>query len=42
MVTKYVLIKTERIGNKNKNTTILETYQLVDIVKCLADLYGGD
>lgn len=38
MVTKYVLVE-ERIGAKN--VTILETYQMADVVKTLAALYGG-
>lgn len=41
MVTKYMLIKTEKIAGRNKNTTILETYRLAEVVKCLADMYGG-
>lgn len=41
MVTKYMLIKTEKIAGRNKNTTILETYQLAEVVKCLAGIYGG-
>lgn len=41
MVTKYMLIQTERISGRNKNTTILETYQLAEVVKRLADMYGG-
>lgn len=41
MVTKYMLIQTERIAGRNKNTTILETYQLAEVVKRLADMYGG-
>lgn len=42
MVTKYVVIHTERIKDRNKNTTILETYKLQEVVKCLADVYRGD
>lgn len=41
MVTKYMLIQTERIAGRNKNTTILETYQLTEVVKCLANMYGN-
>lgn len=41
MVTKYMLIQNERIAGRNKNTTILETYQLAEVVKRLADMYGG-
>lgn len=41
MVTRYMLIQTERIAGRNKNTTILETYQLAEVVKCLANMYGG-
>lgn len=42
MVTKYVLIKTEEVKGRRKNTTLIETYRMEDIVKKLADLYGGD
>lgn len=43
MVTKYVLqeIKTASNGDK-KNVTILETHQIADVIKKLAELYGGD
>ena len=34
IITKFVL--------KEKNKTILETYQLSEIVKKLAEIYGGD
>lgn len=42
MVTKYMLIKTEEKDGKRKSTTILETYQMIDVVKCLAEIYGGE
>lgn len=42
MVTKYVLQETrETDTGKQKTVTILETYQLADVVKKLAALYGG-
>lgn len=42
MVTKYVVIRTEAQEDGHvKNSTLLETYQLADVVKRLADLYGG-
>ena len=43
MVTKYMLIRTEKVNGRNKNTTILETYRLAEAVKLLADMYedGG-
>lgn len=41
MVTKYMLIQTEKIAGRNKNTTILETYLIAEVVKCLAEMYGG-
>lgn len=42
MVTKYVVIRTEEMTDgRRKNTTLLETYQLADVVKSLAELYGG-
>lgn len=42
MVTKYVLqeIITTSKG-KRKSVTIFESYQMADIVKFLAELYGG-
>lgn len=43
MVTKYVLQETRDFPNgKKKNVTILETYQLADVVQKLAAIYGGD
>ena len=42
MVTKYVLVKTEEVKGRRKNTTLLETYRLADVVRELAALYGGD
>lgn len=42
MVTKFVLQETREMPNgKKKNVTILETYQLADVVKELARIYGG-
>ena len=42
MVTKYVVIETVPLADGGrKNTTLLETYQLADVVKTLAGLYGG-
>ena len=41
MVTKYLLIETREHNGKRVNTTILETYSLVDVVKMLAAIYGG-
>ena len=42
MVTKFVL--TERVvrNGKPKNISILETYQLADVVKKLAEIYGEE
>lgn len=42
MVTKYVLVKTEEVKGRRKNTTLLETYRMADVVQELAALYGGD
>lgn len=43
MVTKYVLQENRDLPNgKKKNVTILEAYQLADVVKKLAEIYGGD
>lgn len=42
MVTKYVLTEKRTLETgERKNVTILETYQMADIVKTLAELYGG-
>ena len=42
MVTKFVLTekRTTETGEM-KNFTILETYRMADVVKILAELYGG-
>lgn len=43
MVTKYVLQETRTTEKAGRKTfTILESYQLADVVKKLAALYGGD
>lgn len=43
MVTKYVLTELrETPTGRKKNFTILETYQMAEVVKALADIYGGD
>ncbi len=43
MVTKYVLQELrETPTGRKKNFTILETYQMAEVVKALADIYGGD
>lgn len=41
MVTKYVLQEKRDCNGKMKNVTILETYQQVEAVKFLAEMYGG-
>lgn len=41
MVTKYVLKTEQEVDGKKKNVTILETYHAADVVKKLADMYGG-
>lgn len=42
MVTKYVVIQTVAMPDgRNKNKTLLETYQLAEVVKKLAALHGG-
>lgn len=42
MVTKYVLQETRTLPTgKRKAVTILETYQLADVVKKLAAIYSG-
>lgn len=40
MVTKYMLAEIK--DNKRKSENILETYQMIDVVKCLAEIYGGE
>ena len=41
MVTKYVLTEKRNLKNgKCKDFAIIETYQMADIVKTLAELYG--
>lgn len=40
MVTKYVLQETRKTDGRT--VTILETYQMAEVVKKLAALYGGD
>ena len=43
MVTKFVLQETKpNEAGKVKTVTFLETYQLADVVKKLAAIYGGD
>lgn len=42
-VTKFVLQETKQNDTgKVKTVTLLETYQLADVVKRLAAIYGGD
>lgn len=41
MVTKFVLSEKQDIGGRMKNVTLLETYQAAEVVKYLADEYGG-
>ena len=41
MVTKFVLNEKVQMDNgKQKAVTILETYQMADVVKKLAEMYG--
>lgn len=42
MVTKYVLQEIrETLDGKRRSVTIYESYQMADVVKKLADIYGG-
>lgn len=41
MVTKFVLQEKCDIDGKKKNVTIMETYKIADVVKKLAEMYGG-
>jgi len=40
MVTKYVLRESENINGKKKDVTLLETFQMVDVVKKLVKELG--
>lgn len=40
MVTKYMVYE-YRPDEKPKNVTLLETYQIADVVKLLADIYSN-
>lgn len=42
MVTKYLLLEEIKTDEGRKNITILETYQLAEVVKTLAAMYGGE
>lgn len=42
MITKYIVIHTEKINHENKNTTLLETYKISDVVTLLSKMYRGD
>lgn len=45
MITKYILQESVEKNGKRHTTTHLETYQMADVVKKLAELYaqtGGD
>ena len=42
VMTKYVVILTEKVNSKNKNTTLLETYRIADVVTLLSKMYRGD
>lgn len=41
MITKFILIHTEIIGEDRKNETVLETYKLHEVVQTLAEIYRG-
>lgn len=41
MVTKFVVCEKREVDGKRKNVTILETYQMADLVKRLAALLNG-
>lgn len=42
MVTKYQLREDVMVEGERKSVTILETYQLVEVVTTLAAMYGGE
>lgn len=41
MVTKFVVCEKRLVDDKHKNVTVLETYQMADVVKGLAALLNG-
>ena len=41
MCTKYILKEKVEVDGKMRNTTLLETFRMVDIVLFLADLLNG-
>ena len=41
MVTKFVVCEKRLVDDKYKNVTVLETYQMADVVKGLAALLNG-
>lgn len=41
MCTKYILREKQEIDGEIKNITLLETFKMVDIINCLADLLNG-
>lgn len=41
MITKYCVVKIEKVDGKIKKETILETFKLPEVVKTLAEIYGG-
>lgn len=41
MVTKFVIQEIRTIGKKQKSVTIFETYRQAEVVKFLAEMYGG-
>ncbi len=42
MMTKYIVILVEQNNSKTKNTTLLETYKIADVVTLLSKMYRGD
>ena len=42
MITKFVLTERVTRNGKPKNISILETYQLAEVVKKLAEIYGEE
>lgn len=41
MITKYFVVKIEKVDGKIQKETILETFKLPEVVKTLAEIYGG-
>ena len=41
MATKYIVLERQTVNGKKKDTVLIESFRLEEIVKFLADLYKG-